>query len=52
VQWAKTFEHGLQTEAQDATEELPSPVWYGGPEQAKPKAFGLLNQDTTHYADS
>lgn len=52
VQWAKTFEYVFQDEAQDALEELPAPVWYGGSSTPEPEAFYLLNQDAAYYADT
>ena len=52
VQWAQTFEHIFQDEAQDAMEKLPAPIWYGGSNTPEPEAFGLLNQDASYYGDS
>jgi len=52
VQWAQTFEHIFQDEAQDAMEKLPAPIWYGGSNTPEPKAFGLLNQDASYYGDA
>jgi len=51
VQWAKTFEYIFGNEAQDALEELPAPVWYGGANTPEPAAFYKLNQDASYYAD-
>jgi phospholipase C len=50
VQWAKTFEYIFQDSPQDALEELPSPVWYGGSDTPEPEAFYKLNQPYSYYA--
>jgi phospholipase C len=50
VQWAKTFETIFTDEAQDAPEELPAPVWYGGSSKPEPEAFYKLNQPYSYYA--
>ncbi|KAI7629874.1 phosphatidylglycerol specific phospholipase [Hortaea werneckii] len=49
VQWAKTFEHVFQNDAQDALEQLPAPIWYGGSSTPEPEAFYKLNQPYSYY---
>lgn len=53
VQWAKTFEHIFadQPQANGGLEKLPSPVWHGGAGKPEPKAFYMLNQDESYYAN-
>ena len=51
VQWAKTFEHIFVDEAQDAMEELPTPIWYGGSNTPEPEEFYLLNQPYSYYEE-